>query len=279
MGRHLLVALVAFALLFAFPGRGSAADPCAPCGPATTVGDLQTATGTQGAASDQGSLPGGTLTVADLERAFQAVQQSGQGIMGFFGMLADGQRRVLPGDAVRQIFSKYGVSLDFLPVKDLREVVAEGGKVTFRFDFGGDGTREITLPDTTRKVLDSRNRADPYAADGKNRVKEEKSDGKQLRLSQELQLSVDAHGLTGVREGDIAVHHWLLGWVDIQVHSEQHAGKVATGDKDRPVLMTDGAGNPLVQDGHYVPQRYDDWVVIEAKGQRVEAGIPALGKK
>lgn len=279
MGRHLLTALCAFALLLVFPGPATGADPCTATGPATLVGDLQAASDTQGAADDHGKLPGGPLTTADLERAFQEVQKSGQGIMGFFGMLADGQRRVLPGAAVREVFAKYGVKLDFLPVDALREVVAEGGKVTFRFDFGGASTREVTLPDTRQKVLDSSNRADPLAADGKNRVKEEKNDGKQLRLNQELQLSVDAHGLTGVREGDLAVHHWLLGWVDIQVHSEQHAGKVATGDKNRPVLVTDGQGNPVVQDGHYLPQRYDDWVVIEAKGQRSEVGIPPLGER
>jgi len=177
------------------------------------------------------------------------------------------------------LFARFGVALDFLPVDALREVVAEGGKVTFRFDFAGEDTREVKLPDSTRKVLDSRNKQDPFAADGRNRVKEDKSDGKSLRLRSELQFTVGPEGLTGVRAGDLAVHHWLLGWVDIQVHSERHPGRIAVGDKDRPVLQTDARGEPIVVSGHYQPQRYDDWAVIEAKGQRIEAGIPALKKK
>ncbi len=79
-----------------------------------------------------------------------------------------------------------------------------------------------------------------------------------------------------MREGDIAVHHWLLGWVNIDLASERNEGKIATGEKERPVLQTDSNGNPVVVDGHYQPQRYDDWVVITVKGRRIPVGIPPL---
>jgi hypothetical protein len=44
------------------------------------------------------------------------------------------------------------------------------------------------------------------------------------------------------------------------------------------VLQTDARGEPIVVSGHYQPQRYDDWAIIEAKGQRIEVGVPGLKK-
>ncbi len=256
--------------------RAVAQDPCKSGGAAVLVRDVAAAQGTEPVAQEQWSLPTGELSAEDLERAFEEVAKSGRGVMGFFGLLADGQRRQLDGATVRAMFEKYGVELEFLPLDALKGVVSADGKVTFQFDFGRKGEREVQLPDSTQKVLDSRHRSDRFLVDRKNRVRDEKNDGKKLKLKSELQLSVDENGLTGVREGDLAVHHWLLGWVNIQVNSERHQGKIATGEKNRPVLQTDAGGRPVVVDGHYLPQRFDDWVIITAKGRRIEVGIPAL---
>jgi hypothetical protein len=270
-----------FALLFALVATASAPiaraqDPCSPSGGSRVLQDLQAATGTAEVAAEQWVLPSGELSAADLERAFQEVVKNGSGIMGFFGLLADSQARTLSGEIVRAMFAKYGVALDFLPLDALNRVEAANGKVTFHFDFGRDGYRDIQLPGSSQKVLDSRLRSDPYLVDRKNRVRDEKNDGKKLRLQSQLQFSVSPNGLSGVREGDLAVHHWLAGWVNMNVQSERHPGKVATGEKDRPVLRTDSRGDPVVVDGHYQPQRYDDWVVITAAGRRIEVGIPAM---
>ncbi len=262
--------------LFALAPQALAQDPCNPSGGECVVQDLQAATDTAETAAEEWKLPSGELTAADLERAFEEVTKSGKGIMGFFGLLADGQARTLDGDIVRAMFEKYGVSLEFLPLDALQRVESANGKVTFHFDFGRDSSRQIQLPDSTQKVLQSKHRSDPYLVHSRNRVRDEKSDGKKLRLKSQLQFSVNEDGLTGVREGDLAVHHWLAGWVNLNVHSEQHEGKIATGEKDRPVLQTDERGNPVVVDGHYQPQRYDDWVVITAAGRRIEVGIPPL---
>ncbi len=274
--RHFLPALlVALIALVSLP-TAQAQDPCTGASGTCVVDDVQAAADTEGTAAEEWTLPSGELTEADLERAFQEVAESGKGIMGFFGLLADGQARTLSGDIVRAMFEKYGVELDFLPLDALNRVDAAGGKVTFHFDFGSKGYRDISLPGTTQKVLDSRHRSDRFLVDRRNRVRDEESDGKKLRLKSQLQFSVNDSGLTGLRQGDLAVHHWLAGWVNLNVHSEQHEGKIATGEKDRPVLQTDERGNPVVENGHYVPQRFDDWVVITAKGRRIEVGIPAL---
>jgi hypothetical protein len=269
-----IVLAILVALLLPWPAAW-AQDPC-DAGRTCVVEDLQAASDTQGASAERWVLPGGALGEAELERAFQEVTRSGRGVMGFFGLLADGQARSLSGEVVRAMFARYGVRLDFLPLDALERVESAGGKVTFHFDFGSEGHRDIQLPDTRQKVLESRHRSDPWLVDRKNRVREEKSGGSKLRLKPSLELSVDASGLTGVREGDLAVHHWLAGWVNLDLHSERHEGRVATGEKDRPVLVTDSRGEPAVVDGHYVPQRFDDWVVITAAGRRIEVGIPAL---
>ncbi len=269
-----LIALMA-ALLLSPAAR--AEEPCSSASSVTqTVADLTAAADTQGNAEQPYQLPAGELTAEDLEKAFQQLMEGEKGIMGLFGLLADDQERTISGDVVRQMFEKYGVELDFLPLDALKGIVAVDGKVTFQFDFGGAKTRELKLPTTEQKVLDSRYRDDPTLVHRKNRVKTVTNKGKTLRLNQELEFSVNENGLTGLREGDLAVHHWLAGWVNIDLHSERHEGRTATDDKERPVLQTDGEGNPRIENNHYQVQTYDDWVVLEAAGRRIEIGVPAL---
>jgi hypothetical protein len=275
MRRVIFALLLALVVSFGLPAAYAQED-CNPSGNATIVSDLEAAAGTAETAAEEWVLPSGELSAEDLERAFQEVIESGKGIMGFFGLLADDQERSISGEIIRAMFEKYGVELDFLPLDALKKVEAADGKVTFDFDFGKKGEREIKLPDTVRKVLDSRLRSDPYKVDRKNRVREEKSKGRKMKIKSQLEFSVDDSGLTGVREGDLTVSVFLLGWVNLTVQSERHEGKTATGEKNRPVLQTDSNGDPLVVDGHYQPQRYDDWVVITALGKRMEIGIPAM---
>ncbi len=274
--RRLLASLILAALFTLGLPPAQAQEPCNPAGGSCVVDDLQSAADTSGSASQQYSLPAGALSAEDLERAFQEVIGRGEGVMGFFALLADGQGRSLDGDVVRALFARYGVQLDFLPLDALERVEAADGAVLFHFDFGQQGYRDIELPGSTQKVLDARHRSDPWLVDRRNRVREERSDARKLRVQDELRFSLDEGGLAGLREGDLAVRHWLAGWVNLNVHSERHAGRIATGEKDRPVLQTDSRGEPVVQDGHYVPQCYDDWVIITAAGRRIEVGVPPL---
>lgn len=269
--RHIVLSALAVlaALLWAPQARAQCASTQVPL-----ARDLQQITAQVPAPSAPYVLPSGTLTAPDLEKAFQSILDEKQGLAALFALLADGQKRVLPGDVVRSMFKKYGVTIDFLPVDTLKEVVAENGKVTFRFDFGGSSTRKVKLPDTSSTVLKQKNSADPWAADGKNEPKVVTSKGRELKVKNEVQLTVDQTGITGIREGDIEVG-WALGWLGMKLHMEHQAGKQAMAD-ERPVIQTGADGKPLVVNGHYVPQTYDDWVVIEAGPARVEAGVPPL---
>lgn len=243
----------------------------------SVVTDLRGAVDAAPHAPDQYVLPVGTLTADDLERAFQYIVSQNQGVAALFGLLADGQKHVLSGAVVRDLFKKYGVTLDFLPIDTLVDVVAENGTVTFNFDFGGASNRKVRLPDARVTVLKSRNSADPTLVDGKNKAETRESEGRELKVSRQVQLQVGPGGITGIREGDIKVG-WALGWLDLSLQSAHVPGKVATQD-GKTVLATDANGQPLVRDNHYVPQTFDDWILLKAGPAEVEVGIPTLKAK
>jgi len=255
-------------LLVALVGPGYADSPCgADC---AAVADLSMALDAPARPRSE-ALPRGTLSSADVEAAFLRVQRSGGGLSDLFGLLADGVPRTLPGAAVRDMMDKFGVTLDILPLDKLGSVVSDGGSVEFRFDFSG--THEIELPGTATWTL--ANNGDLQATRG-NRPRKKRGDSSELRFKSTVRFTVDENGLTGLRKGDIEAYGgFLAGWVNLNLFSESHEGRVAK-DGKRVLLETDESGDPLVRDGRYVPQRYDNWLVITGPlGYRQEIGIPS----
>ncbi len=219
-----------------------------------------------------GDLPAGTLSADDLEAFFQFVSDKGGGIRDLFGALADGQQRVLPGDVVRGLFDKYGVDLPFLPLDDLVQITSNGREVTFEFDFGGSSRKDVRLPDATVWKLKPRG-SDPYAVNGSSRVKQETVKGRTLSVADRVTFRITPEGIEGMSKGAIKASGFNL-----DIHTERHPGKVATDGKW--VLLQSGEdGKPLVVDGRYQPQVYDDWAVITAFLTRIEIGIPSLGRR
>jgi hypothetical protein len=266
-----LLALLVLGLVASRPSL--AADACSGASSGSLVADLRGAAEAADGATSTWTLPEGDLSAADLTRAFEQVRARNEGVASLFGLFADGRRRVLKGDVVRALFEKNGVRLDFLPMDALDRIVAEQGRLTFHFAFGGESTREIVLPDSSSVQLESRLKEDPLKVDPRNKVSTRKSEGKTLKISKEVQFSVNAGGIAGLRAGDMQVKAFF--WFDVGIRTERTPGRVATDDK-RTVLETDASGRPLVRDGRYVPQTWDDWVVLEAGGKRVDIGIPRL---
>ncbi len=270
------VLVAVFTLSLTLLVRSAAADEnCGSSSTRNTIADVAVVLQAQKTATNAYTLPAGALSEEDLEEAFQSILESGKGIMAFFGMLSDGQQRSISGDVVRQMFDKYGVKLDFLPIGDLEEIRSQDGRLVFKFDFGSRDSVQVRLPDTRLTYLKSGLDSDPYLVDRKNRVKTEESKGRVLKIKDEIQFSVNENGLVGLRDGDISVKVFLLGWIDIDVHSERHESRTATNGR-YPLIETDSDGKPLVRDNHYVPSIYDDWVIIEAAGKRIETGVPPL---
>jgi len=209
-----------------------------------------------------GALPTGTLTADDLEAAFQQVDAEGSGLRGLFALLADGESRTLPGDVVRAMFEKYGVQLDLLPLGSLSQIVSDGRSVEFQFDFSGQ--KEVNIPKGTAWVYKG------------GRARQIKTDAQRLRFRNRVQFTIGAEGLTGLRSGDVQAYGgWLAGFVNINLFMKRDEGQVAETD-GHPTLAVGEDGRPVVQDGKYVYQRYDDWLVITGPlGYRSEMGVPS----
>jgi hypothetical protein len=219
-----------------------------------------------------GALPAGRLDGAQLEAAFLEVQRGGGGLKSLFALLADGVARELPGDVVRGLMQKYGVSMDILPIDKLDRIVSDGRSVEFRFDFKGQ--QEVTVPGGAAYAVKRSDPSPTYSADSK--LKTIKSDASKLRIKSRVKFTISEDGITGLREGDIqADGGWLAGWVNIGLHMETHPGKYAM-EGDRPLVKVGEDGRPEVVNGRYVSQRYDNWMVITGPlGYRKEIGIPS----
>ncbi len=255
-------------------GTALAGDPCgtpasAVANDAVAVLSLQPTTRPAKPAAPQG-LPSGTLSLADLEAAFDKLAQDGATISDFFALLADGKSRTLPGDVVRTALEKYGVDLPFLPVDDLVDITSDGSELTVNLDFGRKSSKKLELPETTSTVVTSTSSSDPYAT-GSTRLKNVSGGGHTLVVQDTLTLGISDKGLTSI-EG-VAVKKLFSFGVD--GHSEHTPGKLATEDGD-VIVQTGSDGKPVVENGHYVPESYDDWIILEVAGRTIEIGVPAL---
>lgn len=47
--------------------------------------------------------------------------------------------------------------------------------------------------------------------------------------------------------------------------------------KNRPMIEHGTDGKPLIHNKHYIPKRFDDWLVVTVLKQEVLVGLPNLG--
>ncbi len=215
-------------------------------------------------------LPSGALSLDDLESTFEALSQDGATLSDFFALLADGESRSLSGDVVRATLEKFGGTPSFLPVDDLVSITSDGTQVVVNLDFGRSSSKKLTLPKNTTTVVASTSRDDPYAT-GSTRLETVRVGGHTLVLQEKLTLGISEEGLTSI--GGVAVKKFLSFGVD--GHSEHSPGKVAEEGGD-VIVQTDADGKPVVKDGHYVPQTYDDWIILKVAGRTMPIGVPPL---
>lgn len=55
-----------------------------------------------------------------------------------------------------------------------------------------------------------------------------------------------------------------------------HFRRIEYDKANRPFIKTDAHERPVIVDGHYVPQVYDDWLVIGVLGQETWIGLPPM---
>jgi len=76
-----------------------------------------------------------------------------------------------------------------------------------------------------------------------------------------------------MREGDIAVRVLLK--FNAGLRTEHKANTIEYDSLDRPYIEVRD-GKPLIVDGHYVPRRLNDWLVVNVLKKDVFIGLPDL---
>lgn len=220
------------------------------------------------------SLPGGSLHAPDLVRWFSAAPHGRVGLSTILALAADGEERVVPGDAVREVWRRMRLDAGLLPLAELREVRVGGGKLELSFDFGPSGEKVLRIPEKRVLTLVSKDESDPFAARAPNHALAATRESRSIRIRDRVRLSVEDGRVVQVERGDVEVR-WALGWLPIALESLHQPGRIAT-RQGRPLLMLDEDGQPLVQSGQLVPRRADDWLVIRIAGRVLEIAVPAL---
>jgi|GEM_PF-3061088 len=221
------------------------------------------------------TLPTGNLDAATLNEAVDHVAAGTGSFFELLGLFADGQSRSVSGDVFKDLLASRGVDLSVLPMDLLQQVSSGDGYVDLAFDFGNRGKKSFNIPKKDIKVLEVEDPGSPYSADGLNNVVDTTVGGQTLVVKDNVRIFIEDGQVVSIREGDVKGKLLFLR-ANVDMQSTFEAGRVATDGEYRPVLQTDENGEPLIVDGHYVPETYDDWLIIEAAGSKSYMGVPRL---
>jgi len=162
---------------------------------------------------------------------------------------------------LRELLAGYGPLLEILPLAALARTHYSNGELELEFDFDGAAHRQIELEAKRRWVLD-----------GDGRACEHVSKARTLRVHRKLRFHMNEDGIESVQAGDLEVK-WGFFYFDLAVSTEHSGERAVRVDGDNVVLETTRDGKLLMIGGTVVPCVASRWVVLEAKGQRVEIPI------
>ena len=212
---------------------------------------------------DTVNLPEGDISGEQLIQILEGWKEESPSLLEMFQRVSDGQKRTISGEAVRDAVQLAGLTLpNFIPADALEEIVIENGQAWVRLD----SDQEIDVPSIDTWVLDFEDAGDPdsnpYLVDSLNSPYQHASSSYTLKINEELLFDLDENGLHGIRKGDLKGAKFIFS-KDIairSVHGEpgvQHMG-------DAVVLVTDANGEPLIENGYYVPKSADEWIEVTA---------------
>jgi len=221
---------------------------------------------------DPENLPSGAISGEQLIQIVEAWKEESPSLLDVFQRVSDGQKRTISGDAVREAVQLAGLTLpNFVPAAALQEIVIENGQVRVQLD----GDQEIGVPSVDTWVLDAQDGADPYAVGAQNQPYQHTSTSYTLKINEDLVFDLDENGLHGIRKGDLKGAKFIFS-KDIaikSVHGEPDVQRL----KDAVVLKTDANGEPLIEDGHYVPKTSDEWIEVTAGSDVSRVPVPRMG--
>lgn len=169
-------------------------------------------------------------------------------------------------ERMARLFSGWDALVAYLPVADLRHVRFGDGWLELRFDFGKDDHRELEIRGTTKAYWDAK----------KREIVTEKGRTERVRLSSRIRLQFDENGLRGLREGDLEVKRGF--WWDLEVRTVEER-RIEKDSDGRPRVRTDRAGKAELRGGKPVFVECDHWLVMEARGNRMEVALDEPGSQ
>lgn len=159
--------------------------------------------------------------------------------------------------------------LECLPLERLKDVRIDARELRLDFDVAPGERLRVDVPERELVALDE---DDDGAASGGRPVRV-RSDAHELFLRDSLRLELDGGRIRGVFDGDLEVSVGPFD-VDLELRTERGPARAARDPFGRPLLALDAAGHPRRENGSWVVQTYELWIVLEALGHRVEVGVP-----
>lgn len=210
-------------------------------------------------------LPEGALSVEDLMAAYEHIRANQGSFRDMLELLSDGKTRTISGEVIRAMPIEGADGADLgglLPVDRLESITARDGAIDIAFE--DDMTIEV--PDTTAWVY------------RRGQAHQTTVEGREVWVAENLRFYTDPErGITGLREGDIQPYGgFLVGYVNVDIRMERAEGEIAYMNGD-PLIQVGEDGRPLVVDGQYRYQRYDDWMVIDVPIIKdIRVGLPTF---
>jgi hypothetical protein len=221
---------------------------------------------------DTENLPPGAIDGEALVQIVEGWREESPSLLDVFQRISDGQKRTISGDAVRDAIRLAGLVLpNFIPADALVDVVIENGQIRVRLD----SDQAIDVPLVRTWVLDPEDPSDPYAVGRRNRPYRHASDSYVLKISKDLLFDLDENGLHGIRDGDLKGAKFIFS-KNIAIKSVHGEPGVQRLD-GAVVLETDAKGEPLIENGYYVPKSADEWIEVTAGSNVSRVPVPRMG--
>ena len=132
----------------------------------------------------------------------------------------------------------------------------------------------FTCPSATGYVLDiSKNPS--YIADNNGTRTEPEYVPSQLSkiyLANQIHLYFNQYGITNIKDNDMMIKFMLK--FNASIKTKYIAQRLDTDEKGRVYLVEDSkTGKPLVKNNHYIPKRYDNWLIISVVKKEIYIGL------
>lgn len=174
---------------------------------------------------------------------------------------------------VRALIEDCAPFLAHLPLAHLVAVESSARELCLHFAVPASGVLEVQVPEVEQVALATSDDPDASALARAGVPVRVRSDARTLLVHERLRLELDDGRIVGVRDGDLEVAVGPFE-VDVDLSTERGPARAARDGRGRTLLALDAAGHPRRENGRWVPQTYELWIVLEALGQRVEVGVP-----